>query len=349
MKKSFKKLMLGTVLSGFAASAAVSGADDLVVFDWAGYEDEGFFQAYVDQYGGPPTYVFFGEEEEAFQKLRAGFRADISHPCSQSVSKWQEAGLLEPIDPARITLWDDVNTEMKEAFKIDGNYYMLPFDWGTTAVTYRADLVDAADVNSLEVFRNPAYAGRMSLPDNVDDAYALGYLATGVTDWSKATDDDFQKASAWLREAHQNMRTYWADGAELAQLMTSGEVVIAWAWNETPTTMQADGQDVVANRNTVEGSSSWFCGYVNLKDGPNSEDQMYDMLNALMEPSSAEYIVNEWGYGHGNQTAMTALGQDALDGSGLGAVDVPVLAQIPMDQLLREKMIAEFELIKAGF
>jgi spermidine/putrescine transport system substrate-binding protein len=30
-------------------------------------------------------------------------------------------------------------------------------------------------------------------------------------------------------------------------------------------------------------------------------------------------------------------------------VDVPVLAQVPMNQALREKMIAEFEKIKAGF
>jgi spermidine/putrescine transport system substrate-binding protein len=33
----------------------------------------------------------------------------------------------------------------------------------------------------------------------------------------------------------------------------------------------------------------------------------------------------------------------------LGPVDVPVLAQVPMNQQLREKMIAEFEKIKAGF
>ena len=46
---------------------------------------------------------------------------------------------------------------------------------------------------------------------------------------------------------------------------------------------------------------------------------------------------------------MDVLGKEALDGAGLGAVDVPVLAQKPMDQQLREKMIAEFEKIKAGF
>jgi spermidine/putrescine transport system substrate-binding protein len=343
-------LLTGTVLSGVMAASSTFAADEgLIVFDWSGYEDTGFFQAYLDKHGDSPTFAFFGDEEEAFQKLRAGFKADLSHPCSQSVSKWHEAGLIEPLDTSRITHWDDVNKTMKEAFKFGDDYFMLPMDWGSTAVTYRTDLVDVSDMGSLEVFRNPKYAGRISLPDNVDDVYALAYLATGTTDWSKATMDDFTKANVWLREVHPNVRTYWADGAELGQLMTSGEAIVAWAWNETPTTLSGEGIPVEANRSTKEGSSTWFCGYVNLKDGPNDEAKMYDFLNAWMEPGSTDYIVNAWGYGHGNETAMTALGAGALDAAGLGQVSVPVLAQIPMDQQLREKMIAEFEKIKAGF
>ena len=346
---NLKKLLLATTAATLVTGAAIAADDGLIVFDWSGYEDEGFFQKYIAKHGDSPTYSFFGEEEEAFQKLRAGFRADVSHPCSQSVSKWLEAGLLEPLDTSRIDLWDDVNTEMKEAFKFDGAYYLLPMDWGTTALTYRTDMVDAATMDSLAVFLDPAYAGRIALPDNVDDIYALGYLATGITDWTKATDADFEAASAWLRQAHQNVRAYWADGAELAQLMGSGEVVVSWAWSETPATMAAEGLPVEANRSTKEGSSSWFCGYVNLANGPNPEDKMYDFFNAWMDPGSADYIVSEWGYGHGNQTAMEAIVSDALADAGLGPVAVPVLAQVPMNQALREKMIAEFEKIKAGF
>ena len=346
---NLKKILLATTTATLISGVAIAADDGLVVFDWSGYEDEGFFQNYVTKHGGPPTYAFFGEEEEAFQKLRAGFRADVSHPCSQSVSKWHEAGLLEPLDTSRIDLWSDVNTQMKEAFKIDGSYYMLPMDWGTTALTYRTDMVDVTKMSSLAVFLDPAYSGRIALPDNVDDIYALGYLATGVTDWTKATDADFKVATAWLRQAHQNVRTYWADGAELSQLMGSGEVIVSWAWSETPATMAAEGLPIEANRSTVEGSSSWFCGYVNLANGPNSEDKMYDFFNAWMDPGSADYIVSEWGYGHGNETAMAAIGSEALNDAGLGPVDVPVLAQVPMNQQLREKMIAEFEKIKAGF
>ncbi|MDE2789810.1 MAG: extracellular solute-binding protein [Paracoccaceae bacterium] len=340
--------LAGLLLAG-AGTAATAADDGLIVFDWSGYDDPGFFQGYVEMHGDVPTFSFFGEEEEAFQKLRSGFQADVSHPCSQSVSKWWQAGLIEPLDTSRIERWDEVNSVMKEAFKFDGEYYLLPMDWGSTAVTYRADLVDAADVDSLSVFVNPEFAGRISLPDNVDDVYALAYLAIGLSDWTEATEEDFQKASEWMREAHQNVRTYWADNAELSQLMASGEVLVSWAWNETPVTMQGDGYDVVANRSTREGSSTWFCGYVNLANGPNDESKVYDYFNAWLEPSSADYLVNEWGYGHGNEVAMEALGTEVLDAVGLGAVDVPLLAQKPMDHSLRERMIAEFEKIKAGF
>ncbi|PLS22999.1 extracellular solute-binding protein [Neptunicoccus cionae] len=341
-------LMTGTILSGFLAASAVT-AQELVVLDWSGYEDEGFLQSYIAKHGGPPTYSFFGEEEEAFQKLRSGFKADVSHPCSQSVSKWLDAGLIEPIDPAKIERWDEVNAGMKEAFKFDGEYYLIPSDWGTTALTYRSDLVDPAAMDTLEVFKDPKYAGRIALPDNVDDVYALAYLATGTQDWSKATDEDFAKANEWLRAVHPMVRAYWADGAELAQLMTSGEVIVAWAWNETPTTLAGEDIPVEANRETKEGSSTWFCGYVNLKDGPNDEALVYDFFNTWLSPETTQYIVNEWGYGSGNEAQMASLGTEALEGAGLGEINVPILAQIPMDQQLREKMIAEFEKIKAGF
>ena len=330
------------------ASLTNAADEELLIFDWSAYDDLGFYQDYIEKHGDEPSFTFFGEEEEAFQKLSQGFAADVSHPCSQSVSKWYEAGLLDPLQINKIDRWDHVNS-IKESFKFGDNYYFLPADWGTTGLTYRTDMVAEAEIQSLQVFLDPKYAGRTSLPDNVDDAYALAFLATGVSDWSVATQEQFEAASAWMRKAHMNVRDYWADGAALSQLMSSGEVLIAWAWNEIPVTMQAEGHPVTMNRSTVEGSSSWFCGYVDLANGKNDEQKVYDFFNAWMSPDSANYIVNEWGYGHGNQVAMDELGTEALDSVGLGTVDVPLLVQKPMENSLREQMIAEFEQIKAGF
>lgn len=353
-----KKILLNTAVAVglvFGMSAAARAADgDLVVFDWAGYEDPEFFKSYNEKHGDDPTFAFFGDEEEAFQKMRSGFKADVAHPCSQSVPKWIEAGLLAPIDPSRIDQWDNLLTDFRdiEAYWKDGKPYFVPMDWGNTLVTYRSDLIEGDKLQSLKAFADPQYEGRVSIGDNVDDAYALAFLAIGMNDWTNATDEEFREASDFLRQVHKNVRSYWADGASLAQLMASDEVIFAWAWSETSTTMVAEGHKVATKRDTDEGASSWVCGYVKLADAPGSEDKFYDFINAWLEDRTAEYLVSAWGYGHSNAKGMAKIDGDTLKGAGFAELEKfrdKTLWQSPVPSKLREKMIAEFEKIKAGF
>lgn len=348
-------MTLRSLLTGTAAWAALSVAaqaadGDLLVFDYSGFEDPAFHSKYIETHGDSPAFTFFGDEEEAFQKLRSGFKSDVTHICADSVTKWVESGILEPWDASRITALADLNRDLTgtDVTAETADLYFLPSDFGSTATAYNPDEVPAEDVATLNVFLNPKYAGRMTLPDNVADSYALAYLATGTTDWTTATEEQFQAASDWLRQAHQNLRTYWTDPAELAQLLASGEVLVAWAWNETLPTMVEEGYPIGYQREAAEGSSLWLCGYVNMKDGEGVEDKAYDFMNALLDPSSTQALL-EAGYGHSNATAMTDVGDAALTEVGLGAIDAPVLAQLPMAQDLRERQNAEFEKIKAGF
>ena len=343
------------------ALALVSGAataedGELTVFDWSGYEDPAFHPDYVEEYGDSPTFTFFGDEEEAFQKLRSGFTADVSHPCSQSVVKWREAGLLKPLDTSKIPDWDNILPGFKSMKDLmtteDGQAWLVPFEWGNTAVTYRTDTVDESEVQSLQVFADPAYEGRISIGDNVDDAYALASLAIGVTDWSTLTDEQFQEASDFLRKVHSNVRLYWTDNTELSQAMAGEEVDIAWAWNETATTLQADGVPVKIKQDTDEGLSTWVCGYVLLEGGEGSEEKAYDFINAVLAKDVSDYIVSAWGYGHANAEGMAAIDPAVLEETGYGNIDAFVdktLFQSPVPSELKQKMIAEFEKIKAGY
>ena len=54
------------VVACFSVSVAQAADKDLVIFDWAGYEDENFYLSYIDKHGDKPTYSFFSDEEEAF-------------------------------------------------------------------------------------------------------------------------------------------------------------------------------------------------------------------------------------------------------------------------------------------
>ncbi|MCC7321724.1 MAG: extracellular solute-binding protein [Rubellimicrobium sp.] len=341
--------LAGASALAFVAGAASAQDAGLTVFDYAGFEQPEFHTTYTAAHGTSPTFSFFGDEDEAFQKVTSGFRADVTHICAGSVTKWTEAGIIEPWDTSRITAWADLDTNLTGTDTSMGESYFIPTDWGSTAIIYNPDEVPAEDVASLQVFTNPAYAGRITVPYNVDDTWALAFLATGVTDIAAATDEQIDAAAAWLRQVHPNLRTYWTDPAELAQLMSTGEILVAWAWNETYPTLRAEGVPVAFQREAAEGSSVWLCGLVNMKDGAGSEDLAYDYLNAFLDPSSTIPLV-EQGWGSANAAAMASqVSEEDLELAGLGHIDAPVAAQLPMSQALRERLAEEFELIKAGF
>jgi spermidine/putrescine transport system substrate-binding protein len=342
-------LALGSALPAYPA-------DTPTVFDWSGYEDPAFHPKYTEQHGDSPDFSFFGDEEEAFQKLRSGYKADVAHPCAQSIVKWREAGLLEPLDTTKLTAWNDMLPAFKAMKNLmtsqDGTAWFLPFEWGNTVLTYRTDTVKPEEIASLKAFADPKFKDRISIGDNVDDAYALAGLAIGLKDLTAMTDAQFAEASAFLREVHKNVRLYWTDNTDLSQAMASGEVDLAWAWNETATTLQAEGQPVAIKKDTKEGLSTWVCGYSRLKGGEGSPDRVYDYLNAVTDPGVAAYMVESWGYGHSNAKGMAAVDSKILAEKGYADVDAFVentLFQAPIPTELRQKMIAEFEKIKSGY
>lgn len=349
MTKTFR--LLATAASLSLISPAFAADPQVIILDWAGFEVDGLYENFVAKHGNTPTFSLFGDDDEAFQKVASGFKVDMVHPCSAMIPRYRDAGLIEPWDESRLEHLAQISPEFLDspAFRDEGGLWFLPSYWGATAIAYNTEQVPAEDVASLQVFHDPKYAGRISLPDNTDDIWALAYLATGVTEWDEVTDEQFAAAAAWLRTAHQNVYAYWVDPSEQTQQMASGAVLISWSWNDGVALLREDNFPVGFQREAKEGSSTFVCGFVNMKDAPGSEDKLYDYVNDWTREAAAAVLVDNLGYGHANAVGMAAIGDAVLDEAGLGKVDAPTLSQVPVPPLLREKMIAEFEKIKAGF
>lgn len=346
-----RHLMASAALALGLGLPAQAADPELIVFDWAGFEEPSLIQGYVEKHGQMPTYALFADDDEAFQKIASGFRADVVHPCSQMVSKYRDAGLIEPWDVSRIPEWPNIAERFKDSdVFVDGEtVWYIPTDYAFTAIAYNTEKVPVEDVASLSVFHNPKYAGRISLPDNTDDVWALGLLATGVSDWTEVTEEQFQAAAAWLRAAHQNVRAYWSDPSELSQLMATGEVQVAWSWNDAVALMRSEGMPIGFQRAAAEGASTWFCGYVNVKNAPGSEDKAYDFINAWLEPRSARGLLDTFGYAHANLRAQETIPMEDKVAADVNPIEATLLSQVPIPTEVRDRMVEEFERIKAGF
>lgn len=343
-------LSAGLAFGAMAAFGANAG--QITVFDWSGYDDPGFFNAYVEKHGSAPEFSFFADDHEGFNKLRSGFKADLAHPCSGLIGKMRAADLIQPIDTARLDAWDELLPALTKLPEVssDGEVWMLPFDWGNTGLVYRTDLVEGEI--SLQKLADPALAGKVSLPDVVEDAYGFAALAVGVNDWSEMTDEKFREASDFLRAVHKNVRFYWSDQGQLDAAIKSGEIHAAWAWNATELALIFDGVPVKLVRDPEVGVASWACGYVHLKDGTGSDEEVYDFLNALSDGQSGKYLIEAWGYAHANAGSYKIADQEAVAAYGYSDPEgfmAESLFGFRVPNEMAAKMLKEFERIKAGF
>lgn len=333
------------------AQASFAADPELTVFDWAGWDIAGLSTKYIEKNGDAPTYAFFGDDDEAFQKVSSGFRPDVAHPCVASLPRYRASGLIEPWDVSKIPEFANIHPPLVESpvVKDAEGVWFIPTDYAYTAIAYNTKEVTAEEVASLQVFADPKFAGRISMPDNADDIWALAFLATGVTAWDNVTDAQFQAAADWLRQVHPNVRAYWADPAEMSQLMATGEVLVSWSWNDGVALLQDEGFPVGFNRTPTEGATTWYCGYVNMKDAPGSEEKAYDFMNSFLDHGSARAILDAIGYAISNDAALKEIPAEDLKAAYVDPVEGTMLAQTPVSPEFREKMIEEFENIKAGF
>jgi spermidine/putrescine-binding protein len=324
---------------------------DLTVFTWAEYDNPIFHQAFVDKNGGSPAFSIFGETEEALQKLIAGFHPDVVHPCTSDVSRWNDAGVVKPMDTARLEQWDNVFPSLKEinGIEIDGVPYFMPWDWGNESIIYRTDKVEMAEP-TLALMIDERYRGQMAMYDSVDSMTGLAGKIAGIKDPFHPSDDDIEQIVEVWKKIHANMKFYWTDSSQVEQAIASGELVASWAWNEA--VINLTGQGIPVNyMKPKEGIFTWVCGLALGKEGEGSEDQAYDFLNAMLTPESGKAMIEEFGYGHANRKSFDLVDPELVKQMGLADLDGMLATTnfydvIPPAQ--REKLVALFDQVKAG-
>jgi spermidine/putrescine-binding protein len=336
-------------VSGFGRPAAA--AANLTSYTWAGYDDKHFHAAYSQKYGKEPAFSFFSDEEEALQKVRGGFHPDLIHPCVNTVGRFRTAKVIKPIDTSRLKMWDKVFPVLKQVrdVQVDGQFWIAPFDWGTSSVIYRPDLVQISE-ESWSILIDPRYKGKISFLDAPDNVAAIAGLLVGAKSVMDMTDDEMAKAEDLLRKLHQNVRFYWNDQSQLEQAIASGEVVAAWGWMGSVVNLTKNGVKV-KYMNPKEGIMTWVCGLTIGADGAADEAQKYDFIDAMLSPESGKYLIETDAYGHSNMDSFKLASPASV--KALGFDDPKQFLEtghffeaVPADK--RKRLIQMWQNIRAG-
>tara|TARA_Y100001934_G_scaffold283395_1_gene402792 strand:- start:7790 stop:8944 length:1155 start_codon:yes stop_codon:yes gene_type:complete len=334
--------------------------DSLNVFDWGGYELPEFYTSYVDKYNMAPAFTLFGEEEEALQKIRAGFTADVAHPCTYSTRRWRDAGVLRPIDTSRLSNYADVFPSLKTlpgSQDETGQDWFVPSDWGNSSVLFRPDLApeyvdtETEKNESWAILFDEKYAGRLGIFDSVDGVMAVVGSVIGAENVFDMTDAELDEAAELLRKQREILRFYWTDQSSVEQALASGELVASYAWNSAVVELKNQGVNVTY-MNPKEGIWTWVCGLVLLENAPGDTDKAYEFIDAWISPESGKNLIEMYGYGSGNSKSFDLVDPSVLDDLGISdpmtmMANSRFFGEIEPD--VREKYINLFDEIKAGF
>jgi len=318
-RREFSRVLASVGLTAVAmplGSKRASAEEQAIYFTWSDYGVPELLQAYFEKHGELPETPLFADNEETLTKMRAGFQVDVAHPCSFHIARWRDAGVIQAIDTSRLSNWGDVFPELQSLknTQFDGEQWFVPFDWGQTSITYRTDLIDWQGEDSWALLWDERYAGKLAMLDAAEDAWWCAAIFAGVN-VENLSDADITKVRELLTKQRPLLKFYSSDMTTVEQALASGELVAAMTWNSSAQELLRQGVPV-RFMNPKEGALTWVCGMV-LAAGAPHYDKAHDVIDALIDPRSGVFLIEEYGYGHSNMKAFEAVEEDALVARGL--------------------------------
>ena len=344
----------------FSGVATAAPEDQPLFFTWVGYDSPEFMIHYVERYGEEPRYTFFGDEDEAFSKMRGGFAPHVTYPCGVSLKLWNDAGLLAPIDTGMLSNWPDVIQVFKDAphSVVNGERLYVPEDWGQTSLIIRTDLApeyaDPANQTWAALW-DEKYAGRVSISDYSYEAFAIAALVLGYEPWT-LSEEERNACAEYLRTQVPLNRMFTTSQTEQGQAIASGELIIATGTNGL--LWELIGMEETSGfewtwATPKEGAMTWHCG---LCIHPAAiEEGMYEkchvLIDSMISPEAGEFEIGNWYYGHTNRKAYEPFDDEFLRSIGLAKDIEAFLADSIFVQTMNdpEVLALQWEELKAGF
>lgn len=176
---------------------------------------------------------------------------------------------MEPRAHISGQIWaDDAKTEL----------WMAPTVFNFDSIGYRPDLVSAEEANTWTSLFDDKFKGKTGL--NVDPLIAFGQAVLAMTELGMLANEnpgnpsieEIDEAAKFLvsKKKGGQFRALWGDFGELVNLLASGEMILADAWQ--PAVMAVKAQGIECSYAVPrEGYRAWSIGISQIANSPNGE------------------------------------------------------------------------------
>ncbi|MDO6462319.1 extracellular solute-binding protein [Granulosicoccaceae sp. 1_MG-2023] len=292
MKTTTIKATLLALPALFASSQIL--ADELRLLTWGGYAPDEVVEAFEKE-TGIDVKVTKSNNEDMISKLRAtgGGGFDLAQPSQDRVTGAQELyDIYKPMDLSKIDTALFIPS-MLEATKSNTTFadevYSVPHIWGTSGLIVNESAGEVKDYTDL---CKPELAGKVSYrlkrPTLIGFAFSMGLDPFAAYDDTEAYKAIMDKVEDKLIDCKSNVKTYWSGSDELLNLVRSGEVTAAMAWDTGGWKLNSENPMInfVA---PASGALGWIDTFTLPRKGRN-DDAAYKWINYVMQPEVAAKI-----------------------------------------------------------
>ncbi|MBO1436443.1 spermidine/putrescine ABC transporter substrate-binding protein [Meiothermus sp. CFH 77666] len=267
---------------------------ELRLLNWSDYMPREVLSEFEKREGVKVVEDTYDSPEAMLSKLQAGGDSefDLLITPDYTVGTLARAGSLLELDKSKIPNLQNLDPQFADPAFDPGGKYSVVYQWGTTGLAYREDLV-SGPVESWAVLFDPAkQVGRFLLLDEMREMIgaALKYKGESVNTTDPAKLAEVQ---ALLLEAKRRSQGF-AGGTSIRDRLIAGDIAVGPAYSGDILAAQSENPKLKYVI-PVEGATLWTDNLVILKKSPNHE-LAHKFINFLLEPEIAAQISNSIGY-----------------------------------------------------
>jgi spermidine/putrescine transport system substrate-binding protein len=211
-------------------STPMTLADELVFYDWEEDMPQSVLDAFTTEYDVQIRYIVYESQEDAIANMRAGEVYDVVVMESRFIPLLAQEGLLAQLNQKNLPNLRNISANFRELAYDPNNTHSVPYNWGTTGLVVRSDLVEGPVTRWADLW-DPRYAGRVGLWMGITREVisltlkSLGYSA------NTENPDELEKALQRLIELKPHVITLEDfDLNSSAEVMSDGRVVISMGY-----------------------------------------------------------------------------------------------------------------------
>lgn len=284
-------------------------ATELTIYNWADALPTEIFDAFKAEYGVTIKPVAYEASEDVVANMQAGEVYDVVVIGNSYVNQLREGGLLAPLTYANIPNAKNIAANFRDMAYDPGNKHIIPWDWGTTGLVVRNDLVEEPITKWSDLW-DSRYAGKIGVWNDRRTTIGLALQSLG---YSANSEDPAELEAARQRLLELRPHVIFLESIDpwtSAPALADGTVVLAFGWAFDALA----GMELNENISYViaqEGTILWGENLVIPANSPHKYTAEV-FINFLLRPEISGQYVNYAYYAIANEAARPYIDEDVL-------------------------------------